>query len=122
MKRNILCVGDLHSPFDLDAYLQFNTSLYKKYKCTDLVFIGDVLDGHAWSYHESDPDGRSVGDELSEAVKRLKRYYTAFPKTTITLGNHDLLIMRKAYSAGLSYRFIKDFGDIIEAPSFLEVC
>lgn len=113
---NTLVIGDLHCPFDLDDYLQFNLSLYKKYKIDDVVFIGDVVDGHAWSYHEHDPDGQSAGDELSSAIKRLKRWYKAFPKAKITLGNHDLLIARKAFSAGLSQRFIRDLGEILEAP------
>jgi hypothetical protein len=38
------------------------------------------------------------------------------PKADVLYGNHDLLISRKAKTAGLSKRFIKDFNEIIEAP------
>lgn len=115
-KDNGLVIGDLHCPFDLDEYLFFNKFLYKKYKCTRVKFIGDIIDSHAWNYHEHDPDGMSAGDELSAAIHRLKRWYRVFPKADVLLGNHDLMISRKATTAGLSKRFVRDFGEIIEAP------
>ena len=115
-KNNILIIGDLHEPFCLDSYLTFNKHLYNKYNCTEVIFIGDIIDGHAWNYHESDPDGKSVGDELDWSVKRLQRWYNAFPKATILFGNHDLLVSRKTKTAGLSQKFLKSFGEIIKAP------
>lgn len=118
--NNILVIGDLHEPFCLDSYLDFNAGLYTKYHCNEVIFIGDIIDAHAWNYHESDPDGLSVGDELSLSVKRLKRWYNIFPKATVLFGNHDLLIARKAKTAGLSARFLKDFKDVIEAPKTWE--
>lgn len=114
--NNILIIGDLHEPFCLDSYLNFNVELYRKYNCNEVIFIGDIIDGHAWNYHESDPDGLSVGDELSLSVKRLQRWYRAFPQATVMFGNHDLLIARKAKTAGLSARFLRDFKEVIEAP------
>jgi len=115
-KINGLIIGDLHEPFCLEDYLKFNKELYKKYKCGWSRFAGDLVDAHAWSYHEHNPDGRSAGDELDEAIHRLKRWYKAFPDADVTLGNHDYLIARKAKTAGLSGRFLKDFREVIEAP------
>jgi hypothetical protein len=114
--KNVLIIGDLHEPFCLDEYLDFNRKLAKKYNCKEIIFIGDILDGHAWSYHEHSPDGMSPGDELSSAISRLQRWYKAFPKAKVLYGNHDLLISRKAITAGLSRHFLKDFGTIIAAP------
>lgn len=114
--NNILVIGDLHEPFCLDEYLKFNINLQKKYNCNEVIFIGDVIDGHAWNYHEHNPDGKSPGDELTWSIKRLQRWYNAFPEATVLFGNHDLLVSRKAKTAGLSQRFIREFGDIIEAP------
>jgi len=116
MISNVLVIGDLHEPFCLDSYLRFNQNLYKKYNCTEVIFIGDILDSHTWSYHEHDPDGMSVGHELDAAINRLKRCYKTFPIANVLYGNHDLMISRKAKTAGLSSRFIKDFSDVIEAP------
>ena len=38
--------------------------------------------------------------------KQLKDWYKAFPVAKICLGNHDLLVQRKAKTAGLSKHFI----------------
>ena len=113
---NILVVGDLHAPFILDGYLDWVHDLSKEYKTKHTIMIGDIIDGHSWSYHESDVDGMSVGHELEAAIKQLKLAYKLFPNADVTLGNHDLLIARKAKTAGLSQRFIRDFREVIDAP------
>jgi len=113
---NRLIIGDLHAPWILDGYLEWCKEMEKEYKCNKVMFIGDIIDSGAWSFHEHDVDGLSVGDELSASIKQLQLAYKLFPKADITLGNHDLLVARKARAAGLSQRFIKDFGEIIEAP------
>ena len=76
--RNILVVGDLHCPFDLDEYLDHCVEQYYKWNCNQVVFIGDIIDSHGFSYHEPDPDGLSAGDELKYAIKRVSRWYKAF--------------------------------------------
>lgn len=113
---NILVIGDLHAPFILDGYLQWCKQLEKEYNIDKVIFIGDIIDGHSWSYHESDVDGMSVGHELEAAIKQLQLAYKLFPKADVLLGNHDLLIARKAKTAGLSRHFIRDFKDVIQAP------
>lgn len=115
-KTNTLIIGDLHAPWILPGYLEWCKELEKEYSCNKIILIGDVIDSGAWSFHEHDVDGMSVGDELTASVKQLQLAYKLFPTADITLGNHDLLIARKARAAGLSQRFIKDFGEIIEAP------
>lgn len=114
--ENILCIGDLHAPFDLDEYLSFCIDLKKKYKCTRIIQIGDELDANSWSVHNSNPDGYSPGEELERAIIRLKRYYKAFPVCTVIMGNHSYRVQKMAIKAGLSTRFLKDYRDIIEAP------
>ena len=44
--RNVLVIGDLHEPFCLDGYLDWCIDQYYTYKCTEVVFIGDVIDNH----------------------------------------------------------------------------
>lgn len=114
--ENRLVIADLHAPFILDGYLDFCKDLQKEYNCPFVTFTGDIIDGHSWSYHESDADGMSVGDELYAAKRQLKYAYKLFPEAEITLGNHDLLIARKARTAGLSMHFIRNLGEILEAP------
>lgn len=113
---NVIVIGDLHAPFIREGYLEFIREQQEKYDCGTVIFIGDVLESGAWSYHESDPDGMSVGDELNKAKEQLQDWYQVFPEATVLYGNHDLLVARKAKTAGLSVHFIKEFGDIIGAP------
>ena len=42
--RNILVVGDLHCPFDLDEYLPHCIEQYKKWNCNQVIMIGDKGD------------------------------------------------------------------------------
>jgi metallophosphoesterase superfamily enzyme len=116
--KNVLVIGDLHEPFCLDGYLEHCLQTYNKYKCNEIVFIGDIIDNHASSYHETDPDGHSAGQELKLAIQRIKQWYNAFPKATVIIGNHDRLIMRKAYSSGLSKMWIKGYAEVLGTPGW----
>jgi len=116
--KNVLVIGDLHEPFCLDNYLSHCIETYTKYNCDEVVFIGDIIDNHASSYHETDPDGHSAGQELKMAIQRIKEWYKAFPKATVIIGNHDRLIMRKAYSSGLSKLWIKDYAEVLGTPGW----
>lgn len=115
---NVLVIGDLHEPFCLDEYFDFCKETKDKYNCTEVVFIGDVIDNHYSSYHDSDPDGMGAGEELELAIKRLKRWHDEFPNAWVTIGNHDRMMMRKAFSSGLSKRWIKDYKDVLEVPTW----
>ena len=111
--KRVLVIGDLHCPFDLDKYLEFCKNLKKKYNTNETVFIGDVIDNHYSSYHETDPDGFSGGQELELAVKKVAKWHKAFPKATVIIGNHDRMIMRKAFSSSIPKIWIKDYNDVL---------
>ena len=77
-ERRILVVGDIHAPFELKEYLQFCKDTYANYNCNQVIFIGDIVDNHASSFHISDPDGMGGGDELDLAIKKLKKWHIEF--------------------------------------------
>jgi len=114
----VLAIGDLHEPFCLEKYLRFAKDVDRKQRCNKVVFIGDVLDNHYSSYHEADPDGMAAGTELDLAIKRIKKWYLAFPEATVIIGNHDRMAYRKAKTAGISQRWIVDYADILETPTW----
>lgn len=116
--KNILVIGDLHEPFCLRGYLEFCKKQYDKFNCDEVVFIGDIIDNHYSSYHETDADGMGGGDELSLAIKRLARWYKTFPKATVLIGNHDRLIMRKAQTSAIPKKWIRDYKDVLETPDW----
>jgi len=115
---NILIIGDLHAPFTLPKYLEFCKEQQKKYNCGRVIFIGDIIDNHYSSYHESDPDGMSAGDELDKAIQDIQAYYDAFPTATVIIGNHDRLVYRKAFSGGVSKRWVKEYKDVLKVPNW----
>jgi predicted phosphodiesterase len=117
-ESRILVVGDLHEPFCLDGYLDFCKETYDKYNCNKVVFIGDVIDSHYSSYHETDADGMGGADELEFAIKKLSKWYKAFPDADVTLGNHDRIIIRKAQSSNIPSKWIKEFGEVLETPNW----
>ena len=112
-ETRVLVIGDLHEPFCLDNYLQHCIESYAKYNCNKVVFIGDVIDNHYSSYHESDTNGMGAADELEYAIERLSKWHTAFPKADVTIGNHDRLIRRKAFSGGVPKQWIKEYADVL---------
>jgi|TARA_R110000772_G_scaffold49294_1_gene113470 metallophosphoesterase superfamily enzyme len=117
-ESRVLVVGDLHSPFDLDSYFDHCVEVYERYNCNRVVFIGDVIDNHYSSYHETDADGLGGGQELELAIKRLERYYHRFPDAHVTVGNHDRIIMRKAQSGGVPKEWIKDYQEVLRTPGW----
>ncbi len=121
-ESNVLVIGDLHEPFCLEGYLEFCLDTYHHYKCTDVIFIGDIIDNHYSSYHETDADGLGGGDELELAVRKIAHWYKAFPKAKVLIGNHDRMIMRKAQTSAIPSKWIKSYQDVLEVPNweFLE--
>ena len=117
-ENRILIIGDLHEPFCLDGYLKFCKQTYSKYNCNKVVFIGDVIDNHYSSYHETDADGLGGLAELDIAIKKLSKWYKAFPKADVTIGNHDRIIMRKAQSSNIPTKWIRSYKDVLEVPKW----
>lgn len=117
-ENRVLVIGDLHEPFCLDRYLKHCKEVYEKYNCNKVVFIGDIIDNHYSSYHETDSEGYGGGDELELAIKRLKRWYKAFPEAIVTIGNHDRIIMRKAQTGGIPKKWIRNYEEVLETPGW----
>lgn len=114
----VLVIGDLHAPFIKEGYLEHCKKVYKKYKCDEVVFIGDVIDAHYSSFHVSDPDGYGGEDELDLAVNQIKKWHKAFPNATVILGNHDRIVTRKAKMANLPSKWIRDFNEVLHTPTW----
>jgi len=115
---NILIIGDLHEPFCLDAYLHFCREEQERYNCGTVIFIGDIIDNHYSSYHEADPDGFSAGEELDRAISKVATWYSVFPKATVLIGNHDRIVYRKATTAGVSRRWVREMNEVLETPNW----
>ena len=116
---NILIIGDTHFPFTRQGYLEHCFDMAVKYDCGKIVHIGDVIDNHYSSYHETDPDGFSAGQELERVICMASDWKKVFPSVDVTIGNHDTIVMRKAFSSGLSKQWIKDFNEVLELQGWI---
>jgi predicted phosphodiesterase len=115
---NVLAIGDLHGPFTLDGYLSFCKEQQDRFKCDMVVFMGDIIDNHYASFHPTDPDGLSGGDELELAIEKNSHWVKAFSDAWVTTGNHDRMCMRKAFDGGIPSRWIRDYNEVLEAPGW----
>jgi hypothetical protein len=114
--KSILCISDLHAPFMHPDTVRFLAAVKAKYRPDKVVLLGDEVDSHALSYHESDPDLPSAGDELQLAIDQLKPLYKMFPQATVLESNHGSMAARKMRTAGIPKKFLREPGEVIEAP------
>lgn len=117
-KSRVLVIGDLHAPFDLPAYLDHCKQVYEDFNCDTVVFIGDIIDNHFSSYHDTDPDGLGAKDELDIAIDHVQKYYEAFPEATVIIGNHDRMAFRKAFSGGIPKAWVKEYQEVLNTPNW----
>ncbi len=114
--KNTFVIPDLHLPFEISGALEFCKRVYKDFDCKEVVMIGDLVDNHAISYHEHDPNGMSPADEMKAVDKKLVEWFKAFPNVKMCRGNHDTLVDRKGRTVGLPERAFKPFREIWNLP------
>lgn len=113
MCRRILVIGDLHCPYTHEDTTAFLKHIRDTYNPDVVVQIGDETDGHAISFHDSDPDLDSAGVELERAKMCLEELYELFPEMLVCDSNHGSLVYRRAKAHGLPVQFIKKYRDIL---------
>jgi predicted phosphodiesterase len=113
----ILCISDMHIPYQHPDTFEFLKAVKKKYKPTRIVCLGDEVDKHAMSFHPSDADLPSAGDELKQAIAQLESLYKIFPVMDLIDSNHGSMAFRKAKFHGIPMKYIRSYNDVLEAPS-----
>jgi len=113
---NVLVIPDLHAPFTKKGALEHCKMLEERFECGDIVILGDMIDNHAMSNFDHDPDGQSPSDEFKRALEELEGWKESFPVATITVGSHDMRPYRKAFKAGLPSSWMKSLNEVIKAP------
>lgn len=109
----ILFISDLHIPYHHPDSFDFLRYLKDKYKPTRVICLGDELDKHSLSYHESDPDLYSAGHELEVSIAFIQELEEIFPKMDILESNHGSLVWRKAKTNGIPKHYIKSYNDVL---------
>lgn len=114
--KSILVISDLHCPYNHQDTVAFLKAIKKKFKPTRVILSGDEADFHGISFHDSDGDLDSPGKELDKAIDALKPIYKLFPKAEVLESNHGSLVLRQALAHGLSRRYFRTPGEIVQAP------
>lgn len=115
---NVLIIGDIHEPFSRKGYLEFVREQQEIYDCGQVVFIGDVIDNHYSSYHETETNGMGADDELETAILKIQDWYSVFPEAYVCIGNHDRMAFRKAKSSGVSSKWVRDYDEVLGTPGW----
>jgi predicted phosphodiesterase len=112
----LLIISDMHIPYNHPDLVPFLRAVKKKVKPTRVICVGDEVDKHAMSFHDSDPDLMSAGDELQAAIKILKPIYRLFPAMDIVDSNHGSMVYRKGKAHGIPRKYLRDYQEVLEAP------
>lgn len=116
MTKSTIVISDMHWPYAHPDTVPFLKALKKKYKFDTVICIGDEVDFHDSSFHDSDPDLDSAGVELEKAIEGLQPIYKLFPKVTVIESNHGSMVMRKALVGKIPRKAIKAYRDVLDAP------
>lgn len=114
--KSLLVISDMHWPYAHPDTVAFLKAVKAKYKPDTVVCIGDEIDAHDMSFHDSDPDLDSAGVELEKAIKGLQPVYKLFPNVTVVESNHGSMVFRKALVGKIPKKAIKPYNDILDAP------
>lgn len=110
--------GDLHAPFTHPLYLKFCQDVFSRWRINHVHFIGDIVDQHALGFWDHDPDGHSASREADLAHRMVAKWYKAFPKATVSIGNHDERQFRRAFRDGVPRRYLKAYKEVWETPQW----
>jgi len=112
--KSVLIISDTHIPYHVPELMDFLKLLKKKYKPDRVIHIGDEVDKHAMSFHDSDPDLPSAGDELRISKKYIWELKKIFPDMILLHSNHSSLIYRKALKHGMPRAYLRSYNDFLE--------
>lgn len=116
INERVLVISDQHFPYNHPDAIDFLKLLRTKVQPQRVINIGDEIDGHAISFHPTNPDLLSPGDELKTAIARLAPLYELFPEMDLIESNHGSLVYRKGQFAGLPRHVFKSYREILGAP------
>jgi len=111
-------VGDVHEPVSHPGYLSFCKDIFESWDCDTVHFIGDVVDWHGVTFHARHPDAPGPRDEYLQAKRGIKRWATAFPNATVSIGNHDERCIRLAESVNIPSNMLRDYEDVWMTPGW----
>lgn len=115
-------IGDTHIPYNLEGYMEFCLDTFDQWDCDTFIHIGDLIDHHSLSFHDSEPVLKNANGELEDARDRLKPWYEAFPELKICEGNHDLIPARQLKKIGMDHEvWMRPLKEVYDMPEGWEL-
>ncbi|AEX65864.1 phosphoesterase [Pseudomonas phage Bf7] len=111
--KSILVIPDQHAPYHHRDALAFLQAVADKFQPELTVNLGDELDYHAMSFHDSDPNLDSAGVELEKGKKWLHKLAKLFPAQLVCDSNHGSMAFRKAKHHGLPVQLIRGYREVV---------
>lgn len=117
--KKILVIPDTHIPYAHPDYIKFLRYLKSKYEPDIFIHLGDELDYHAISFHDSDSSLFSADMELDKAIIELQEgLYKLCPKLYLLESNHGSLVFRKMKHHGIPIRVLKTLQELYGTPEW----
>jgi hypothetical protein len=113
----ILCVPDLHIPYEHPKAFGFLARVCSTVRPHRVVLLGDEIDSHAISRWPPDPDLDSAGMEIETALKKLRDFTAVFPRALVCDSNHSRRPLKAALRAGLSRHLVRKPDEVYGTPS-----
>lgn len=116
--KSVLVIPDLHCPvMHVDSF-KFIKAVAKLYKPDKVICLGDELDYHCLSFHESEVDDMpySESTEFEEGKRYFSNLYDIFPEMSIMESNHGSMVFRKARSCRIPRKFLKTYQEVLDSP------
>jgi len=115
--RRVGIIGDTHLPYELDGYLDFCQETFDRHGVDTVIHIGDFVDNHSLSFHDSEPMLHNVIGEHESAFERAQGWYEAFPDATLIMGNHDRIPARQMAKLGMAPSiYMKPIEELLGMP------
>lgn len=111
--RSIVVMPDLHAPYHHKHALAFMQMVKDRFKPDLVINLGDEADKHAMSFHDSDPNLKSAGDELEATKPVLAALHKIFPRMLLCDSNHGSMHYRKAKAHGMPVQYLKSYREIL---------
>lgn len=116
--KTVLVIPDLHCPYHHKKLFQFLRYLKLKYKPDVVIFLGDEVDGHAWSFHGKDPALPNPCREMELAINAIRGINRIFPEAYLLDSNHGSLLERKVKFNGLPMQMLKPLKQLYGTPKW----
>jgi len=110
-------IGDTHIPYELEGYMEWCKKIFDQEGVNRVIHIGDLIDNHSLSFHDSEPGLKGAHGEYIDSLERLQPWFDTFPEVTVIHGNHDAIPARQMNKVGLDpSKYMRPLSEVYQFP------